>query len=573
VPEVRGASALSTSGTLRPESVENRYDPLLFVAAIVFVLGLGANSIWDANEAFYVETPRQMVLTGDYLTPTFNAEPRLNKPVLSYWIVAGFYQLLGISVTSERMAIAVGALAILVATCLIGRAVRSTAVGVTAALLLASAPRFVHFARRSMIDIWLTVFMAVALAAFVHAVTQPVARRRALLVMYAAIGLGVLTKGPVALVLPAVVVLAWLAVERRLADVRRLLLVPGALIVLSIVAPWYAALYVRHGWDPLVAFFVGENVGRFTTALTTDRNPLFFVGVLFGDILMPWAPLLLVPIWTGWRRHAAEGTGATPRRLLWLWIVVIVAAFSLSASKEDLYILPVIPAAAVLIADALHASDFGRRHAGVRVSLAGAALLVALLGVGVAWLFSGGYYRIADAPVVAGALIAGGVGALAFLSGGRHRLAFVTLATTFVLFNLLFVLRVLPGVERLKPVPVLAETIRARASPAAPVASLNLSQPSLVYYLGRPVPELPGDDEAARLLGAGAEAWLVTGEAEWDRLRPRVPTLCIALRRPRFDARLPDLIRSEPPPAVLLVTNRCGGSGLPAGQPRAQHEP
>ena len=65
---------------------------LLLVAALpVFFLALGANSIWDANEAFYVETPRQMVLTGDYVHPCFNALERFNKPVLSYWIVAGLY--------------------------------------------------------------------------------------------------------------------------------------------------------------------------------------------------------------------------------------------------------------------------------------------------------------------------------------------------------------------------------------------------------------------------------------------------------------------------------------------------
>src|SRR2546426_10229250 len=72
---------------------------LLLLALPVFFIFLGANSIWDANEAFYVETPRQMVHTGDYITPTFNGQKRLNKPVLSYWIVAGLYRTFGESVT------------------------------------------------------------------------------------------------------------------------------------------------------------------------------------------------------------------------------------------------------------------------------------------------------------------------------------------------------------------------------------------------------------------------------------------------------------------------------------------
>ncbi len=541
----------------------NRYDRVLLVAALlVFLLGLGGSSIWDANEAFYVDTPRQMVQTGDYVTPTFNGQDRLNKPVLSYWIVAGFYQVFGVSVTSERVAIAIGALGIIVAAFLIGRAVRSPATGVLAGLLIASAPRFVHFARRNMIDIYLTLFMALALAAFVLALRRPEHRRRYLLLMYVAIGLGVLTKGPVALVLPAAVLLAWLFVERRLADLRHMMLVPGALIVLAIVVPWYAAIHARHGWDPIWAFFVGENVGRFTSAMTTYRGFGFFVGVLFGDILLPWAPLLFVPIWTGWsqivgaRRGRAElsATDASIRRLLWLWIVVIVGAFSFSASKEDLYILPVAPAAAALIADALVGSRFGRDHRGVRTILAVVCVVVAVLGGLVLWILGSGYYRIMDAPLVAAVLLLGGIGALALGFAGRPAAAFRTLATTFVAFNCLFVLRVLPGLEPLKPVPLLAQTVASRASPGAPVAFHNLVLPSLVYYLGRPVVELPGDDEAVRFVTEHPQAWVVTGEGEWNRLRARVPGLCIAVRHPRFDARLPDILRRAPPPDVLLVT-------------------
>ena len=83
-----------------PQS-ENRLAALLLLALPVFFLFLGANAIWDANEAFYVETPRQMVQSGDYVNPSFNGLPRFNKPVLSYWIVAGLYKLFGISVEVE----------------------------------------------------------------------------------------------------------------------------------------------------------------------------------------------------------------------------------------------------------------------------------------------------------------------------------------------------------------------------------------------------------------------------------------------------------------------------------------
>src|SRR5262245_37949913 len=116
---------------------------ILFLAAVpILFVGLGANSIWDANEAFYVETPRQMIRTGDYISPSFGGEPRFNKPVLSYWLVAGAYKALGESVSTERAVIAVAALGILLAAFVIGRSLGNDTIGVMAALILITAPRF-----------------------------------------------------------------------------------------------------------------------------------------------------------------------------------------------------------------------------------------------------------------------------------------------------------------------------------------------------------------------------------------------------------------------------------------------
>src|SRR4029079_5892336 len=83
---------------------------LLAAAVLPYFIGLGDSAIWDANEAFYVETPREMMERGDYVFPTFNSEPRTNKPVLSYWIVWAFYQVFGISVGVQRLPIALGAI-------------------------------------------------------------------------------------------------------------------------------------------------------------------------------------------------------------------------------------------------------------------------------------------------------------------------------------------------------------------------------------------------------------------------------------------------------------------------------
>ena len=144
-----------------------------------YFVGLGGSSIWDANEAFYVETPREMIERGDYVNPTFNYEPRLNKPVLSYWIVAGFYQLFGVSVGVQRLPIALGAL-VLIADGVLPRA-RGGPLPVAAdSRRMAgrrsgwpSSPRLLMFSRRIFIDIYISMFMALTLLFFALAERYP----------------------------------------------------------------------------------------------------------------------------------------------------------------------------------------------------------------------------------------------------------------------------------------------------------------------------------------------------------------------------------------------------------------
>src|SRR5580765_329055 len=284
-----------------PES-ENGLKALLVVALPVFFLFLGANAIWDANEAFYVETPRQMVQSGDYVNPSFNGLPRFNKPVLSYWIVAGLYKLFGISVEVERVGIAFGALGIILAAFLMGRALRGPPTGWLAALIVATAPRVVMHSRRIFIDVYVTAFMSLALAGFVLALRYPEHRRRWLVMMYVALGLGVLTKGPVAIVLPALACGLWLLVERRLRDIGRLMIPTGVAIIAAIVLPWCVAVYLQHGWSYIVQFIFGENLERFATSMTpAGRDLWFYLPVLLTD-LFPWAPLVVLPLLTAWRR-------------------------------------------------------------------------------------------------------------------------------------------------------------------------------------------------------------------------------------------------------------------------------
>jgi 4-amino-4-deoxy-L-arabinose transferase-like glycosyltransferase len=553
--------------------VENTSVPLFAVLLLltvpVFFLFLSANSVWDTNEAFYVETPRQMVRSGDYINPTFNGAPRFNKPVLSYWIVAGLYRAFGDSVTSERVGIGIGAAVILVATFLIGRALRSTVTGLLAALIVATAPRFVWFARKIFIDVYLTTFTSVALAAFVLAEQHPRQRRRYLSLMYVALGLGVLTKGPVALVIPALVCVAWLAAERRLTEIRRLMLLPGIAVLLVIVLPWYAAVYAQHGWSYIRDFLFQENLQRYaTTAMTPgSRGVLFYLPVLFGD-LFPWAPLVLVPLiavarsWRSRPNGSAAAAGGPLDRLLWIWIVLFVGIFSFSRTKEDLYIFPIVPAVAVLVASVL-TDAFAQRPSSVLNAL---FLLVSGLCIaaapGLYWLFGpdAGYYALPEVLEFAAVLALSGAAALVLWVLAKRVEAVTALAGGFVLLNYLLVGYVLPGVERSKPIPPLVRTLEQRAAPNAKLGYFNMGLQSFVYYANRGrVEDIGIAIQAKAFFLDERESWALMGTEEWEAVRQLVPYVCVVDRHPLsiFDAKMADIVDRRPPEDVLLVKNHC----------------
>jgi 4-amino-4-deoxy-L-arabinose transferase-like glycosyltransferase len=258
---------------------------LLLLAVAVYFVALGSVAIWDANEAFYVETPREMLEANDFLNPTFNYLPRFNKPVLSYWIVAGLYRVFGVSVAVQRFAIALGAMVIIACAYVLARTamrdsgsgMKDSAAGLWAAAGLAAAPRLVMFARRIFIDIWITAFMSLTLVFFALSERHPERRRTYLALMYVASGLGVLTKGPVAIALPGLSFALYLAVRRELRRVTEMMLPLGIVIIAVIVVPWYAALYHEHGWTYIRSFFISENIERFTSGVGVrqHRGPWF----------------------------------------------------------------------------------------------------------------------------------------------------------------------------------------------------------------------------------------------------------------------------------------------------------
>lgn len=526
---------------------------LVAASALLLFLGLDASTIWDANEAFYVETPRQMVQTGDYVNPAFNGQPRFNKPVLSYWVVAVFYKVFGVSVWAQRVAIAIGALGIAAAGFVIARVIWSVRAGCVAALVLLSAPRVVFFARRIFIDVYVTLFMSLVLMFFVLAEARPAHRRRYLLLMYAAAGLGVLTKGPVAIVLPAMAFVLYLAIERRLRDILRMHLITGALIAGAIVAPWYAMVYAEHGWQYIREFFIGENVGRFSETVGSQDRPIYFYVPVILTELFPWSLFVPAALWTAFRVREPL------TRLLLCWIAVIVLVFTFSSTKQDLYIFPIAAAVAALIAGLFEQAAAGREPARAWAHWTWPVVAVVLAAFWIAvqqWFGSvSSPYFIRGAFFAGLFLMAGAVAVLGYWRGRHTMDAVLALGLAFVLVNYMLVLVSLPYFERFKPVAPLAAAA-ARRNPAAHVVQYRTPLPSMVWYLDKPVEEVIDLPVLQQRLARPGETLVLLKASDYAGVQSIAPT-CIVDRRPLLDVKLREIIGGTALPEMLLVSNRC----------------
>jgi 4-amino-4-deoxy-L-arabinose transferase-like glycosyltransferase len=564
---------------------------LLAAAVLPYFIDLNGSSIWDANEAFYVETPREMIERGDFISPTFNYLPRLNKPVLSYWIVAAFYKVFGVSVGVQRLPIALGAVTLILIAFVLARAGADSQPGdgarrgaaesaLWAAVGLAVAPRLMMFGRRIFIDIYISMFMALTLLFFALAERYPARRRLFLLLMYGSVGLGVLTKGPVAAALPALVFAVYLLVHRELRRVREMMIPAGLIVVLAIAVPWYAALYQRYGWTYITSFFVGENIARYTEGLgvETRRGPSFYIPVVFSDSF-PWSLCLFgaAGLWLKeWRTRrsgaavnssdagqANQALASRLRSLLWLWVLVTVGFFTFSAAKQDLYIFPIVPAVAALggLFIARQARD-GRPESprALRATAAAIGLLLAFAGAGTLYIFqtAGKVYALDGAAFVGAAAAAGGGLAVVLAVADRARAALAIVLLALVTLNWAFVIRVLPSFERYKPVPPLSAAIRERFVEGDVVSHYNVALPSMVYYLGRHIEILFDQDEFLKLLRGDRRVFAVLPASDYEELQPVAGvTTCVLDRRPTVNIKLKAVLARDPLPEVLLITNRC----------------
>lgn len=383
-------------------------------AFAIFFFHLGSYGLWEPDEARYAEIAREMLASRNFLVPHLNFVAYIEKPPLLYWLGAIWMALFGVNELAARLTPALAALAGVMMTWFFVRRTMGRGRALLAGAILATSALYALMAQVLTTDMLLTAAITVALFAFFLHWREG---GRWCWVGYTAVAMGLLTKGPVAAVLPALSLVVFLWWEGELhGAMRRFHAIRGGALVLLIAAPWFAAIAIREpGFVDF--YFIGEHLRRFFQSSYSHGEPFYYYLPVITAGIMPWT--LIVPF-IAWR--------ALPRSPMCRFCIVaaaaVMAVFSAASAKLIPYILPALPPIAVLLAEGIYARAFAAEErgedapAGTRMGFAMAGILMSLLGMAMlgaamaAPLFSTPYLAAARPALYVLGLIGAGGGVL-----------------------------------------------------------------------------------------------------------------------------------------------------------------
>lgn len=334
---------------------ESRWQLLLALVTLLILFGgLGSAALFEPDEGRNSEKAREILVLNDWVTPHQNFLPTLDKPMFFYWLVALSFKLFGLSEWSARLPSALAALGCLVMVYRFARQQWGLWEALWSCLILASCMQFMIFSRLVIFDMTLTFFISWALCAFFRIAESPpsASKRSDIWSFYISMALGTLVKGPIALIAPGMVVVVFLAINRRWALLKGINLPLGILLYLAIVGPWYVAAEIRNpGY--LRYFFWDEHFMRYLTPRFGRSKSWYYFFMVIGVGFLPWTLNLAAAIRRTWQEKAEPAT-----LFLLLWVVLPLAFFSLSNSKLPHYILPIYPALALLVGRVVGTQSF-----------------------------------------------------------------------------------------------------------------------------------------------------------------------------------------------------------------------
>lgn len=481
----------------------NQIKPLslvFFFSFAIFLVGNSQHALWDRDEPRYAVATREMILSGDWIIPHFNGEIRYDKPILTYWLMAGPMKMFGMNEFGARFASAIMGAFRVALVFLFALALGAERRGaLLAAMLAALIPLLLMVSKAATTDATLVLTVTAAMYLFWQQDARGFSPWRHL-GFWAALALSALVKGPVGIAVVMLAILTfrgwnWLGVRQGWFQPRResmrfadwaLHFLSGIVIFLIICLPWALPAWLRTDGDFFLHSISVHVVGRVSEPMEGHGGMIFYYLPVMLVALLPFTPIAINAAVHGWSNRRQR-----EMRLLWSWIVPGFVMFSLSSTKLPHYIAPLLPAVALMCGLwwTQHGKSNEDRHLKRGWWLAG-GVLVLLAGVGIA-IGLPIAAKVIDLPsgllpvsVVSGLLgVSFVAGAVAWMMRKADR-AFL-LWTSGLISGLLFALLwALPVADALRPSKPAGLWLRENAPKGTRRLMVEFDEPSVVFYGG-----------------------------------------------------------------------------------------
>jgi 4-amino-4-deoxy-L-arabinose transferase-like glycosyltransferase len=502
---------------------------LAIFGGILFFSYLGGWDLWNPDEPRYAQVAKEMLQGEGWIIPHLNSAVYYDKPPFLFWLIAGAAKVIGaMSETAARLPSAIFGLFTIILVFFFGKRLFDERTGLFAALVLATCGEFFWLARRADLDITLTFFTTLAILLFYVGYQQQKWRALYYLLAYAAMALGFFTKLYPALIVPFFAISGYFLWQRRLKFFVDPAHLPGIALFVAMIGGWLYLAYLQGGEAYLLGLLFHKTASTFFVTFG-HREPFFYYLWNFPANFLPWT--LFVPSAIIYGLKVKEKKEIF---FLLLWFATVFVFFSLAQAKRELYILPVYPAAALIVGK-FWADVESKKKRDPRLLSWPLLLMLAILfimGIAAPFLapiFAHQYLSHAhEIGLITSAVFAGG-SIFAFFSYRSHRKAFtffVIVAMMFA-FSLYGVFRVFPEINRYKSARPLSQAVAGMMGPDDQLGVYGIEGADYNYYTGYNRMIRFEDEEALKAsFRSPGRVFCILQEKAYDKLK-QDPTLRI----------------------------------------------
>lgn len=332
---------------------------VLLLSAVSASWSLSEGSL-NNHECYVSITAREMLASGDWIWPTCNGMPRLQKTPLPYWLVAGLAKITGRvdEFTTRLPSVVFGVLSAAIILYFVNQWL-SFRIALLSASVWATSLAYIRHSHNARPEMVMTFFIVLCFASFYSAIITRNRRRQVvyMLVFWVSFGLGMLAKGPAPLPLVLIPLFFYVAIFRQWRVLPKLLPITGVIIFLTITLPWPLLIANKLNWNLVV--WKHNFVDRFFGTYSSGNKPIYYYLYIMFQFILPWVAFLpmalAAPFYQVWNKKQRV------MQFLWLWFIVGLAFLTICGGKRQHYILPIMPAMAVLIGILLEDMIFTRK--------------------------------------------------------------------------------------------------------------------------------------------------------------------------------------------------------------------